>query len=166
MDFELVTTKEDIHTLSVTAGEIWREYWPDIIGLDQTEYMIDMFHNEDTLVRDIHENNYMYWMLYEDGRVVGYTGAHAETDSNKLFISKIYLYACERGKGFASCVLRFYEDYCQSHGLTSLYLTVNKYNDLAIRTYNAKGFITIESVVSDIGQGYVMDDYIMEKKLL
>jgi hypothetical protein len=46
-----------------------------------------------------------------------------------------------------------------------MYLTVNKYNELAKRAYLAKGFVIVDATVQDIGHGFVMDDYIMEKAL-
>ena len=108
-------------------------------------------------------------------RIVGYTGGHVETDTNRFFISKIYLRAEERGHGFASqtirgeglcsATVRFYERLARERGLDALYLTVNKRNEMAIRAYKAKGFEVIDAVETDIGDGYIMDDYIMEKKL-
>lgn len=98
-------------------------------------------------------------------RIVGYTGGHVETDTNRFFISKIYLCAEERGHGFASQTIRFYEDLCRARGLAAMYLTVNKHNDLGVRAYRGKGFETIDSVETDIGQGFIMDDFIMEKRI-
>lgn len=98
-------------------------------------------------------------------RIVGYTGGHVETDTNRFFISKIYLRAEERGHGFASQTIRFYEDLCRARGLAAMYLTVNKHNDLGVRAYRGKGFETIDSVETDIGQGFIMDDFIMEKRI-
>ena len=46
-----------------------------------------------------------------------------------------------------------------------MYLTVNKHNELGTRAYFAKGFEVIDSVETDIGEGFVMDDYIMEKRV-
>ena len=50
-------------------------------------------------------------------------------------------------------------------GFEAMYLTVNKYNELGIRAYEGTGFETIDSVETDIGGGFIMDDYIMELKL-
>ena len=47
----------------------------------------------------------------------------------------------------------------------AMYLTVNKHNDLGIRAYLGKGFETIDAVETDIGNGFVMDDFIMEKRV-
>ena len=99
----------------------------------------------------------------DDGRIAGYTGGRVEPETNRFFISKVYLRAEERGKGFASRVIAFYERLCLERGLDAMYLTVNKQNDLGIRAYLGKGFETIDAVETDIGNGFVMDDYIMEK---
>ena len=78
-----------------------------------------------------------------------------------MFISKIYLYAEERGKHYSSQILEWLRDYARKLGLTGMYLTVNKGNELGIRAYKGNGFDIIESVEVDIGNGFVMDDYIM-----
>ncbi|MEA5020876.1 MAG: GNAT family N-acetyltransferase [Gordonibacter sp.] len=165
--FIKVETEEDRAVLAKLADEIWHEYWPALIGEAQTDYMVEQFQSLKAINRDICEHSYEYWLLHdeEDGRVVGYTGGHPEPETNRYFISKIYLRAKERGHGFASQTIRFYEDICRTRGLSALYLTVNKGNELAIRAYIGKGFTTIDAVETDIGEGYVMDDYIMEKQL-
>ena len=44
-------------------------------------------------------------------------------------------------------------------------LTVNKGNTDSIAVYLKSGFVVREEAVFDIGSGYVMDDYVMEKRL-
>jgi len=100
----------------------------------------------------------------DEAMILGYTGGHVEPETNRYFISKIYLYDRHRGHHYGSMILRFYDRLCRDRGLQAMYLTVNKHNDLAIRAYEAKGFTTIEAVETDIGEGYIMDDFIMEKK--
>ena len=174
--FVPVVTAEDQERLAELAGAIWREYWPARIGADQTEYMVEQFQSLPAIRRDMAkvEEPYEYWFIVSDAEdarggaacephVVGYTGGHEEAATNRFFISKIYLLSEERGRGYASKVVSFYTDLCRERGFRAMYLTVNKYNDLAIRAYEGKGFKTIAATVSDIGSGFVMDDYIMEK---
>ena len=85
--------------------------------------------------------------------------------SNRFFISKSYRLKEHRGEGLCSATIRFYERLARERGLDALYLTVNKRNEMAIRAYKAKGFEVIDAAETDIGDGYIMDDYIMEKKL-
>lgn len=163
--FVPVTTDEELKNLASLADEIWHEYWPSLIGSDQTDYMVKKFQSFPRIAEDVRSGSYEYWLIRSatDNRVVGYTGGREEQEDKRFFISKIYLLATERGQGFASETLRFYENLCHERGLQSLYLTVNKHNDLGVRTYKAKGFETIDAVKTDIGEGYVMDDFIMEK---
>ena len=173
LSFVPVKSAADQQLLAQMAGEIWREYWPAHIGEAQTEYMVTKFQSLEAITRDMAENDYEYWFLVatesdEDGSeksIVGFTGGHDEPETNRFFISKIYLFADARGHGYARCVVEFYEDLCFARGFDAMYLTVNKYNDLGIRAYKGTGFDVIDSVETDIGEGFIMDDYIMELRV-
>lgn len=181
-----VETTRQLEHLATMANEIWREYWPERIGLAQTEYMLDMFHTVEAMQHDIDCKGYRFWLLEDaQGREVGYTAgaletltgdaAHDKTYSHsavvdarwpmRFFISKIYLYAAERGKHYASDVIEFYEQLCRDEGIPAMYLTVNRENELAIRAYEANGFVTVEDVDNDIGSGFTMYDHIMAKEV-
>ena len=80
-----------------------------------------------------------------------------------IFISKVYVHKDMRKKGIASSLLkRLLNDYPDAK---KWYLTVNKYNSNSIAAYKKCGFITTRELVTDIGNGFVMDDYVMEKLL-
>ena len=163
--FVAVETDEDQEKLAKLADEIWHVYWPAIIGDAQTDYLVEKFHSLEAIKRDMAEHAYEYWFVVDEaGKTVGYTGGCEEPETSRYFISKIYLLAEERGKHYASQIIGFYTDLCRSRDLHSMYLTVNKQNDLGIRAYYGKGFVTIESVKNDIGNGFAMDDYVMEKE--
>ena len=178
IEFKPVTTLEETERLAWLADEIWHEYWPARIGQAQTDYMIEHFQSLDAIRRQMAEEAYEYWLLavdaddadpdnpwrLADGRaIVGFTGGHDEPETDRFFISKIYLLACERGKHYATQVIEFYTALCRERGFRAMYLTVNKYNEMGVRAYTAKGFETIECVETDIGGGFIMDDFIMEK---
>lgn len=174
-----VRSERDQEKLAELAGEIWREYWPDHIGAAQTEYMIEHFQSLDAIKRQMASEDYEYWFAYADeaefddevaasskwGRLVGFTGGHNEFETNRFFISKIYLLDSARGHGFSRRIINFYVALCKTRDLDAMYLTVNKYNELGIRAYIGTGFETIDSVETDIGEGFIMDDFIMEKKV-
>ncbi len=185
LSFQPVITHNQIVELSKMASEIWNEYWPAIIGQDQTNYMVEMFQSEKALTNDIQNNKYRYWILRDEtGRAVGYTGGateeitgdadHDEHISHspaidakfptRFFISKIYLYASERGKHYSSQVLDFYSKLIVDEGLPAMYLTVNRDNEMGVRAYLGRGFYTIEDVDNPIGEGFVMTDHIMVKE--
>ena len=74
--------------LAKLADEIWHEYWPALIGIDQTDYMVDNFQSIEAIKRDMTENNYEYWFIEaqdEEGkRIVGYTGGHDEPGDEQV----------------------------------------------------------------------------------
>lgn len=164
LTFQQVLTLDDQTLLAQTAKQIWNEYWPALIGQDQTDYMVHKFQSLPAIKRDMNENAYEYWLLFnKEQELVGYTGGYEDAATNRFFISKIYLKAAHRGKGYASEVIHFYNKLCCERSLRAMYLTVNKHNELAIRAYKANQFQIIDATVTDIGNGFVMDDFIMEK---
>ena len=70
-----------------------------------------------------------------------------------------------RGKGLGRAGIEFVEKYAAQNGFSKIRLTVNKYNMTSIFVYNNLGFDKIDDVVTDIGNGFVMDDFVMEKSL-
>lgn len=171
MEIEFVkATEADVPQLAKLAAQIWGEYWPALIGQGQTDYMIQKYQSEEAILRDMTEHGYEYWFMREvsedagePGNIVGYTGGHDEPETQRFFVSKVYLLNSQRGKGYCSTAVRFYNDLCLERGLRAMYLTVNKHNELGKRAYYGNGFEVIESVKNDIGCGFYMDDYIMER---
>jgi GNAT superfamily N-acetyltransferase len=113
------------------------------------------------MTKQLQEEGYRYFFLVKNGAPIGYTGIKAE--DGKLFLSKLYIRKAERGNGYASMAFSFLESLCRAEHLSAIWLTVNRYNSDTIAVYKKKGFVTVREQVADIGGGYVMDDYIMEK---
>jgi ribosomal protein S18 acetylase RimI-like enzyme len=68
------------------------------------------------------------------------------------------------GRGLGSRLLQHVEQEVRAGAGRRLILSVNKRNARAIAAYKRNGFVVVESVVTDIGGGFVMDDYIMAKE--
>lgn len=159
--FQPVTSAENIPVLRQLAREIQIPYFTPMIGETQITYMLDLFLSE-SAIQDQLKKGYQYRLVYSDGVLCGYFGICPEGD--KLFLSKFYLKENFRGQGIGKAMM---EEVCRlGNGLNSVYLTVNKQNHGPIAVYKALGFSVTDSVETDIGQGYIMDDYIMEKPLI
>ena len=151
-----------VEDLCKIAYGIWREHYPKIIGSEQVEYMLEKFQSPNAVRQQV-KDGYDYFFLQRDGQDVGYMGVHPEPDAGRLFLSKIYVNNSSRGKGVAKNAVNFLNQYSRDRGLKSIYLTVNKHNNGSINSYLQMGFRIADTAVTDIGSGYVMDDYIMEK---
>lgn len=158
-----VETDEQLKTLSEKANIVWHEFFPCILTEGQIDYMVEKFQSYDAMKNQMENDGYEYYFITADNTILGYTGIKKE--ANRLFLSKLYLLKENRGKGYASAAFEFLIQYCKENDLKSIYLTVNKQNERTISVYKKKGFEVIDTQVADIGNGYVMDDYIMEMKI-
>ncbi|GAA4351991.1 GNAT family N-acetyltransferase [Kangiella taiwanensis] len=157
-----VESNNDISLVEMLANKIWHEHYLPIIGREQVTYMLGKFQSTPAIKRQI-QDGANYHLVYEQNHPVGYFCYHYENDS--LFLSKIYVAKEVRGKGIGKRALDFIVEQAKLQSARAIRLTVNKFNLGTIAAYKQLGFETIDSIVKDIGGGFVMDDYVMEKPL-
>lgn len=155
--------KDNFERLAKLAQRLWHCAFDGLIGEKQVEYMLDKFQSEKAFERQTQEEGYAYYFVCEDGNRAGYVAIANRDD--RLFLSKLYLAPEAQGKGMAVKTLEFVKDEAKQRGKLAVYLTVNKGNARAIAVYEKFGFKRIDAVVTDIGGGFVMDDYIYELAL-
>lgn len=153
-------TEEDVRQLALLADEIWHEHFTPIIGIDQVEYMLKRFQSYEAIKNMIENEGYHYYMAYDGGVFCAYIGVHPEQEE-RLFISKLYVERAHRGKKISKKLLAYVTE-AFPH-LKTQWLTVNRYNDNSIAAYEKMGFVKMRTQCSDIGDGFVMDDYVMER---
>ena len=162
MDIKNVTTETQIETVVRLAYEIWNQHFTPIIGKAQVDYMVEKFQSKRAISEQI-KDGCSYYLLEAGGDYFGYTGICFK--ENELFLSKLYIKASHRGKGFGRKTVEFIEELARENGLSTITLTVNKNNTDTIKAYEKFGFKNRGPVVTDIGSGFVMDDFKMEKEL-
>lgn len=153
----------DIPVLAQLASSIWHEFWVDVLSFGQIEYMVEKFQSENAIKNQIKTENYIYFFIKAEGETIGYVGLSLKP--NYLFLSKLYIIHTYRHCGYGSQVFKLIKDFAYMHNYNKIILTVNKHNTNAIEAYLGWGFETIASVETEIGEGFIMDDYIMEYRL-
>lgn len=162
--FNGVNKEEEIVEIARMADEIWHEYYISILTVEQINYMVDKFQSIPAITDQIRNQGYEYFLFQlEHTSDIGYMSVKEE--EGQLFLSKFYIKKDYRGKGFASQAMNFLEQLCKTRNLKSIWLTVNRYNESSIAVYQKKGFLIEREQVADIGNGYVMDDYVMVKMI-
>ena len=159
-----VNSDTELKAVAELADVIWHECFTDIISVGQIDYMVEKFQSYNAMTRQIIEQDYSYFAVRENDELCGYIGIKPEK-GDRLFLSKLYLRSDMRGKGIGSEMLERVFAEAREEGKKRVYLTVNKHNDRAIAVYKKTGFEITDEAVTDIGSGYVMDDYIFEYKL-
>lgn len=161
---ERVTDSGRLHEVAELADKIWHECFTGIISNAQIDYMVGKFQSYEAMQEQVNEQRYSYFAVSDGDDLCGYFAVKPESD-DRFFLSKLYLRLDKRGQGTASQMLgRVFEE-ARRLGKRSVYLTVNKHNSHAIAVYTKTGFKVIGEPVTDIGNGFVMDDYVMEYKL-
>ncbi|MBQ9941524.1 MAG: GNAT family N-acetyltransferase [Christensenellaceae bacterium] len=158
-----VESEDRILETEKLAAEIWNEAYGKLLGQAQVDYMLEKFQSAPAMRRQMQEEGYMYRLIYSNDKPKGYMAWKLEPE--KLFLSKLYLLASARGLGLAAEAFAFLEEEGRRQGKKAMYLTVNRGNDRAVAAYKKNGFVTVRTQVADIGGGFVMDDFIMEKAL-
>jgi GNAT superfamily N-acetyltransferase len=166
MKLEVVpaATAEEIAAIARIAAEIWYEYYVPIIGRAQVDYMVPKFQSSSAMLEQV-RGGYEYFSMQQDGALAGYMALQCQPEAGRLFISKLYLHRNARGRGTGRAAMEFIEGIARQRGLGLLWLTVNKDNP-SVQAYQRMGFEIAEAIVIDIGGGFVMDDFRMEKRLV
>lgn len=156
-------TDGELQTLAGLASEIWHQHFLPIIGEAQVDYMLEKFQSYPAMKSQIEQDGYEYFQIYSGHTLAGYTGIRAEADA--LFLSKLYIKKDFRGQHLSTEVLHFLITLCRERGLSKIWLTCNKHNANTLSIYQHLGFVITDEQVADIGNGFVMDDYILTLSL-
>jgi ribosomal protein S18 acetylase RimI-like enzyme len=165
-------TGADVAVLRELAGAIWRQHYAAIIAAAQIDFMLGGRFSDEALREHMQTADRWLELLRVDGNPVGYCScelAGMAGDAHPLpamKLGQLYVLESHRGMGLGRFMLRHVEARTRELGREKLWLQVNKRNTAAIRFYRAAGFEVVRAAVFDIGGGFVMDDYVMEKRVV
>ena len=145
--------------------KIWPVAYGEILSKAQLDYMIDKFYNE-TALRELIQKGHVFYLAQDDnGKDVGFVSYELNSEPNKTKIHKIYVLPETQGTGLGRQFFELVKEKAIENQQNAIFLNVNKYNN-AIHFYTKLGFTKVKDEVIDIGNGYVMDDYVMEVDIL
>jgi ribosomal protein S18 acetylase RimI-like enzyme len=157
--------KEELSKVQGIAHETWPSTFAGILSSEQIAYMLNWMYDLKMLESQV-EKGHGFLVAEEDGIAVGFAGFELfYKEGIKAKLHKLYLLPSSHGKGTGKALLQEVASRARAAGQQSLTLNVNKDNQKAIDFYTSQGFVETYKVVIDIGNGYVMDDAVMELAL-
>lgn len=156
-----VTTKDQLQVVADLAKKIWPVTYATILSKEQLHYMLDRFYNLKALQKQLESGQVFYLAQNENQEFVGFVSYEINCKPNKTKIHKIYVLPETQGTGIGKQLFDLVKTKAQENQQTAIFLNVNKYNN-AQKFYQKLGFTITKEEVIDIGNGYVMDDYVME----
>ena len=159
-------TQRDFHTIQSIAHRTWPATFGDILSAEQIAYMLDLLYCTEALTEQVEERGHVFLLANENGAYVGFAAYELNyQNAGKTKIHKIYILPDHQGKGIGRMLIERVAKESEPHGIHTLSLNVNRYNP-AIGMYKKLGFQIVKEEDIDIGNGFFMNDYVMEKKLL
>jgi ribosomal protein S18 acetylase RimI-like enzyme len=166
--FAPVRTTAEIRHVAILARQIWTEHYVPIIGQAQVKYMLEHLQSEAAIAKQL-DQGHEYFLVTAAAQspgldhcaLLGYMDIVAQPETNKLFLSKLYVVTEARGKGVGRKMFDHALKIAHQRKLAILWLTVNKFNP-SLHAYLHWGMVNKGSVVKEIGNGFVMDDFLFE----
>ena len=159
MKLERVERPEQIAAVAELAEAIWTPHYTPIIGPAQVRYMLAKFQSPEAIARQLAAEGYEYYLAPG----AGYLALVPDSARKSMLLSKIYVRAKQRGTGLGRALVAFAEERSRELGCTELWLMVNRHNRGSIAFYERMGFRKTGEMRTDIGDGFVLDDWRMAK---
>lgn len=160
------TLLEELPIVREIAHQTWPDTFAGILSPPQIEYMLNMMYNLKTLESQLLEKDQVFLLAEEKGKFLGFAAYELNfSKGEKAKLHKIYVLPSGQGKGLGKKLINEVSNQAKSNDQKSLLLNVNKFNQPAIDFYTYLGFKERYREVIDIGNGYVMDDVVMELNL-
>ncbi|MDP2762389.1 MAG: GNAT family N-acetyltransferase [Sideroxyarcus sp.] len=155
----------DFEAVASLGATIWRLHYSTIVSMAQIDYMLAERYSPANLHKYLGSDGRWFELLRLGEVAVGYCSYSLTANPGEMKLEQIYLVEGYRGKGLGGFMLRHVEAEARKKNIRLLMLQVNKRNECPIAIYRRAGFRVREEAVFDIGNGYFMDDYVMEKTI-
>jgi ribosomal protein S18 acetylase RimI-like enzyme len=153
----------EVESLIELAGAVWRKHYPGIITAEQIEYMLAQRYKA-PLIRQLLARGDLWLAARAGDELVGFAHGHPLQDGDYK-LDKLYVHNDWQRHGIGGRLIDEMTRHARDHGAARLLLRVNRQNQKAIGAYLKHGFQVATLIVEDIGNGFIMDDYVMTKEI-
>lgn len=156
-------TPTDFPAIRDVVYQVWPIAYREMITQEQIAYMLTMMYSDESLMRQVTEEQCVFLVYESPDRIEGFA-SYSDLGNGIYKLHKLYVYTTMHGKGLGKVLLQEVKEAVVRAGGSSIELQVNKRN-VAQHFYRKHGFEIEQELVLDIGDGFVMDDFIMRWKV-
>jgi GNAT superfamily N-acetyltransferase len=155
---------DDFKIINDLALKTWYDTYTTILSPEQLEYMLKEMYSLEAFTEQIAVKGHHFLLLSENDRYLGFASYELNYTSGTTKLHKLYVLPETQGKGAGRLLITTIESLAKKNGNDKVSLNVNRYND-AVKFYLKNGFEKAGEEDINIGNGYLMEDFIMEKGL-
>lgn len=156
---------DQVEALGALARHIWQMHYPGIISQAQIDYMLHQRYRAASILQQLGRPGSWWDVAQNAAGIIGFAHYFLDTDAQRIKLDKLYVHPAWQRRGVGAALLGRVEAEARRQGRTTLTLRTNRHNRIALAAYQKYGFIVTAQVVTEIGEGFVMDDYVLEKTL-
>lgn len=160
----VIATQQDYKIIDSLAKIIWPHTYNKILSQEQSDYMYDMMYSASAYNEQLALKNHHYLLARNGKNYLGFAAYELNAFYETTKIHKLYVLPETQGTGTGTLLLSKIEKIAKKHGSTKITLNVNRYNS-AVDFYLKHGFAKAGEVDVEIGNGYLMEDFIMVKEI-
>lgn len=147
------------------AKTIWPVAYKAILSKEQLDYMLNRFYSLEALKEQLEIKKHSFYIVEDENKKpLGFVSYELDCEPQKTKIHKIYVLPETQGTGIGKKLFQLVKNQAKIANQSAIFLNVNKYNN-AKEFYQKLNFSIVREEVIDIGNDYVMDDYVMEVSL-
>jgi len=154
----------DYNTIYTIALPAWDATYKNILTPEQMEYMLNLMYSNEAITDQIAVKGHTFLLAEDEGEYLGFASYEVNYLSETTKIHKLYVLPQAHKKGIGKALVTVIQNAAKNNYNDKIVLNVNKHNP-AVNFYLKSGFENRGDDVIDIGNGYVMDDYLMMKQL-
>ena len=160
-----LATSQDISLIHQLAREIFFPTYEPLQPKEKVAYLFNLMYNETALTEQLEKKKHVFLLAEDASGYLGYASYEFNyKGSGKAKIHKIYVMPTAQGKGVGKEMINWVADIAKQNKIDTLLLDVYRHNP-AIQFYEKMGFKIAGEQVTEVGNDFVMDDFVMEKIL-
>jgi diamine N-acetyltransferase len=158
-------TLDDIPTIQQIAADTWPIAYGEIISSAQISYMLEMMYSTSALTTQMTTRGHHFLLAILNSDAVGFASYELNaTPHQQCKLHKLYCLPQSQGGGVGAQLVGHVADAAIAANQHAIMLNVNKHNK-ALGFYQRLAFAVVDEEVIDIGEGFLMDDFVLERGL-
>ena len=155
----------EVEDVAALARIVWQHAYPGIISQAQIDFMLAQRYGAEHMRTELATPGVWWDQAFVAGERVGFASSLLTGEPGEIKLDKLYVHPERQRSGIGGALIRRVVEHGRASDCTRLILAVNKNNVRAIASYEKNGFAIVDSVRVDIGNGFVMDDFIMARSI-